>query len=551
MLRSFLFALSLLCLFSVSARAENPPSDDGPYRTSSDTLWEWSIPLNNGKGRAFLWIPPHCDHLRGVIIAREVVLEENVCQDPIIRAAAEKENLAIVFIVDGIGLFDYSKEQAEDKVMDKILQDLADKSGYKELAHAPLLPVGHSGGGIFVWNVAYGKPKQVFAGVSLKSVAINPPNWDSHASAAGIPFLCVNGQYEMWDNSPTAVRGDTHMRWLRGTLFAMRGYNPDILTAELAEPGATHFGWYNRLARVVAMFIQHAAEARLPDRLPDDGSPATLKTVSKESGWLTDYTLLEPTVFPAAPYDQFKGDPALAFWHLDEEMARTVKDYMASGYNKKEQLVTWVKEDGTPIPNEWGETIALHPEADGVTFRVKAAFVDKSPACWPPTGHALSHAEGAIQFRSLNGGVQISPDELRIRPDPMSLVRHSASISAIAYKEPDDTYNYTEQVCRIDLPGKITEGKPQKITFNALPAWKLGDTQKIELKGTSDSGLPVGFAVLDGPAQIKDNVLTVTDIPPNTKFPVEINVVAYQWGSLVDPKVQSADSITQTILIQK
>jgi hypothetical protein len=49
----------------------------------------------------------------------------------------------------------------------------------------------------------------------------------------------------------------------------------------------------------------------------------------------------------------------------------------------------------------------------------------------------------------------------------------------------------------------------QAITFNALPDLPF-TTTPITLAATSDSGLPVGFAVISGPATVNGNMLTLT-----------------------------------------
>ena len=53
-----------------------------------------------------------------------------------------------------------------------------------------------------------------------------------------------------------------------------------------------------------------------------------------------------------------------------------------------------------------------------------------------------------------------------------------------------------------------------------------------------------------GPAEIDKNQLHFTSIPPKTKYPVKVVVVAYQWGRNIAPYIQSATPIEQTFYIQ-
>ena len=61
--------------------------------------WQFAVETGQRDGRAFLWIPPACEQVRGVIIGQQVILEACVFEDPQIRAAAARENLALVLVV--------------------------------------------------------------------------------------------------------------------------------------------------------------------------------------------------------------------------------------------------------------------------------------------------------------------------------------------------------------------------------------------------------------------------------------------------------------------
>lgn len=52
----------------------------------------------------------------------------------------------------------------------------------------------------------------------------------------------------------------------------------------------------------------------------------------------------------------------------------------------------------------------------------------------------------------------------------------------------------------------------------------------FESDATSDSGLPVYYYVKYGPAEIHGNMLKFKEIPPRSKFPIEVSVVAWQYG---------------------
>ena len=522
----------------------------GTARTAAGVEWQFSVANPNGKGRTFLWVPTTCQRVRGVILAQQIILEKPALEDPAIRQAAADENLAIALVVPPcIGDYDDKGKGAE--TLQKILDDLAEVSGYAEISQAPLLTFGHSGGAIFAWNTAYWNPERCVGVVGLKSAPIHPPVYAPKSNVDGVPILVVSGQYESWGvkNHPA----DWHWHWVRGTLLEFRAIGVASLMSELVEPGVTHFGWDEDLARYVALFIRKAAHYRIPAEAPRAGQAVKLNDLALESGWLTDPTFLTPPRYPAAPYAQYTGDPSLAFWHLDEELARANEAYGAARKGKELQEVTFVQ-DGRPLPAAWLEELEFKPESDGLTVKVGADFLQTTPPeMSSPKPHELGHAQGPILFRLIGGwhgsGEQVSPDEFRIKLDRFFFCRPWGSLMVMAYQPGDEKYAYAEQAAGFKFPPKNIAGKAQHIAFEAIPDQAV-DAGPIALRATSDAGLPVEFCVIDGPAEIVGNSLRLTALPPRAKMPVKVTVNAYQWGRSVAPLVQSAEVIERTFLVR-
>ena len=93
-----------------------------------------------------------------------------------------------------------------------------------------------------------------------------------------------------------------------------------------------------------------------------------------------------------------------------------------------------------------------------------------------------------------------------------------------------------------------SEGLPQKITFEPIRDLKAG-TSSVPLVAQSDSALPVRFFVVAGPATVENGRLMLTKIPPRAKFPIAVTVAAWQWGRGVEPKVRTAETVSQTFHI--
>jgi pimeloyl-ACP methyl ester carboxylesterase len=554
--------------------------------------YQFSVPCGEKGGSASLWIPPACKHLRGLLIGHQVILEDRVFQDPIIRDACAHQDLGIVILFhDPVGLLgDYHHDTPRNKAVDQIrqlaeqndidveikppstqperrlkayvpsdaalqsiLQQLADQSGYAEVATAPFITLGHSGGAIFAWNMAYCFPDRIVGVIGLHSAVLMPPAFDTKATPTGFPACCISGEYESW-TGPT-VPLDNHWRWLRGGILDMRGHF-NTQAHEIVQPGSTHFNWDEPLARHVAMFIEKAAALRIPPASSDD-APATqptLRTLPLESGWLTDVEVLSgPSRYRPAPYNQFGNDPALAFWHMDKDLAESTENFPSHYGGKTEQRVTFVQ-DGKPIPASWIEPVQFQPLDDGITIKVAASFLDRTPANTANSGIPLTHADEPIKFRLIGGwgggGEQVGPDTFRIRFDHFGDSRWCSNIQIMAYAEGTNQYKYAEQPCQIQFPDKNKEGAAQTIDFKKIDDVKAG-VASIPLTATATSGLPVCYFVRQGPAVVEGNTLKIDAIPPRTKFPVKVDIVAYQWGRSIEPKVQSAADVEQVFYIQQ
>jgi hypothetical protein len=57
----------------------------------------------------------------------------------------------------------YDTTKGEDKISTAMFKELAEVSGYKELAYVPIVPIGHSAMAIFSWNFAAFNPERTLA----------------------------------------------------------------------------------------------------------------------------------------------------------------------------------------------------------------------------------------------------------------------------------------------------------------------------------------------------------------------------------------------------
>jgi len=128
--------------------------------------------------------------------------------------------------------------------------------------------------------------------------------------------------------------------------------------------------------------------------------------------------------------------------------------------------------------------------------------------------------------------------------------KRSNDIWLLAKNNGDSIYKSAVQQLNMRFLLTNNEGIEQKIHFPQLPNVSTGK-KSLELNAVSDAGLPVQYYIKEGPAEIRDNRILFTRIPPRAKYPVKVTVVAWQYGRGIEPKLRSAEPVAQTFYIYK
>jgi pimeloyl-ACP methyl ester carboxylesterase len=497
-------------------------------------VFQYAIPVAAKKreSTAFLWIPPEAKQVRGVVMGGMTLMERELAADPQIRAACAEQELAIVFLKSGLGAVD----------VPNVLEKLAEVSGYSEIAEAPILFVGHSAGGPQARLCARQHAERCIALVQYRGA--DPGDVDHDGAQGipnGVPALMMIGQFDEFGKIGRDANGIENWEKDRDKLVKFCRQDELNLGCILVEPGAGHYAWSERNAKYLALYIRKVAAARIA------GPTEKLKTVSLASGWLSDAALKAPQQAPA-PYQKYTGSKQDALWHFDEELARATLAYH-QGLDKEDHFLAWkdphrVTDGARYFFNkvEWS--------ADGQTFEVHPVYAETYPtigALWGKRGEPVGHAYVPIHVKHASGPIEhVQGYRFRIRHDELAPATEQARVTLMAYSHGDQRYRYTERVGMIE-PAlmSVKEGQPQKLAFAPLRD-RQADAGPEQLSATSEANLPVSFHVGYGPARIEDGRLIITEVPRRAKFPLTIQVVAYQSGRHVEPPVQTAEPVTQT-----
>lgn len=515
--------------------------------SATAAVFQYTVPVvtSRGESTAFLWIPPEARQVRGVVMGGMTLMERECVKDGRIRRACADQQLAIAFLKCGLSRIDPQT----------VLDELAKVSGYRELSVAPLMFIGHSAGGPPAKEYAVKFAARCFGLVQYRGGT--PGGGDP--APPGVPALMMVGQFDEFGGTMRDEAGRETWEGGVDALAAFRAKDERHLASMVVEPGAGHFAWSERNADYLALFIRKAAQARIPAAWHVDApNPVDLVRIDHRGGWLTDLSLKAPGGFEPAPWSEYRGDKAKAAWHFDKEMAEATIAYHEGGFFKKDQFIKWNDPYWVDAGTRFFFT-KLKWVGDGQTFEVHPVYASVVPSQhrgrgprWLDAGKPVGHSPAPILLKQVGGPVVVTgPNTFRMQYDNLASATERSRVTFMAYSVGNAEYRYTEQVGMMPRAfSGLKKGKEQTITFPPLGNLKA-DSVPVELKATSDSGLPVEYYVAYGPATVVASKLKIVELPARATFPIPLKVVAYQFGSGVEPQVKTATPVEQTIQIDR
>lgn len=524
-------------------------------------VFQWSVPIESlvssetkDHPRAWLYIPPSCKRVRAVVVGQHNLLEETIFDNAVFRQSLADNDMAVVWVSPAFdGQFHPDKGAGEH--FNGMMKALAQESGYSELEWAPVIPIGHSAMAGYPYQFAAWAPERTLVAISIKGNwpdLRNPVDYPfEYPRLNGVPLLYIGGEYE-----------DANGRAAKAANFR-KNYPLSPLTM-VADVGAGHFDFHDRIATYMALYLREVAKYRLPQNAPLTG-PVTLKAVDPtQTGWFYDrWRRDEAPNAPPAPIGDYTGPREEAFWAFNGELAKATNDYTQLYQGKKPQLLGYIQ-NGEVVPQnpKAHEQVQLKvlPEADGTTFKIGGTFIDSVPEGRPPgwtglpVGSPITHATdgGPIDIEVTTGPLRkIGPDTFVIRFGKTGF-NNTQRGRDIWFQETQDggtEYKRVVQQAALRIPLTNGNGADQTISFPEIPNQKNG-APALKLNATSSAGVPVYYYVEEGPALIEnDDTLRFTPIPPRAKMPVKVTVVAYQWGRSIEPKLKSAAPVVHTFYI--
>ncbi|MDD2285308.1 MAG: hypothetical protein PHQ11_07920 [Paludibacter sp.] len=533
-------------LFFLASEKKDDIEESKKYRNPQmGSFYQWetdldSVIYNNGDDfrRAFLWVPPQCIQLKGIIIAGHNSLEEGIIEDSLFRSEMEQLNFGIIWVTPGLcpaGVFNVNS--GAQKIFDEAVNNLADISGYNEIRFAPVVYISHSAQASQPWNFGAWNSQRTLAMISF------------HGDSPRSTYLCCNHFNPDWGNRnidgiPGLLcigSGEWQEFRVEGAFKFMKQY-PGSVISLLCNAGRGHNDFSQEDIRYLVKFIKKTVMARMPDKW-DGKSFMPLKKMRREESWLADrWHKNAPPSVGCNTYYGYAGNKDSAFWYIDEEMARWTESIYTRERDKKQQYLALVQNRRILKP---GEKLTFLTDGKNIDIHAKVVFTDSTY-----THLSKEHSIEPIMIKRYCGPINIVNDTtFRLnfyRPG----VHHSrvGTVGLFAFSESDFIYGHVVRDMSFKIKASLTEGIEQEITFPEIDDVDLG-TKYIQLKAKSSSGLPVNYYVQSGPAYVLDDRVFFTDIPPKAKFPIKVTVVAWQYGSMSEPKVQTAKAVSRHFCI--
>ena len=569
-------ALCALVLLASSVRANTPEELRSPtnivFQFKQEGEFSGWPDGSKTTARAYLWVPEDCRKLRGIIVLCANVPEMMLAGHEQIRKVCRENDLGIVWCPQSFMNF---KRFGPDKKMantesvaflQQLLNGLAETSGYPEVATVPWIPIGESGHLLMSDALVEAAPGRAIAGIWLKNNHLPPHDRTT-------PALVVFGSAQEWgQDKPDTNKNTTFMnRWAsNATGYEMvvneRKAHPDWALTYAIDGQSGHFDCSEKVASITARYIENVTKARLPK---DGGT--NLVPVDMTQGFLADMPAPGHTNSPATAWNDTQASNRAVPWFFDKESAVEAQSLGLVNWKAKSQLPAFADTNGTVMPFIFNgiSSIAINAQPkpytnaatgavtnapviitdpDGITFHLKGVLLDKIPETFvgAGAGEKLEKTPGEPVVEWMNGCIEpLGNGTFRIAVDRNW--PNVANYMAVRQPGTDDVRGVV-QPAGVSVKEANSEGNAQKITFDPIPDVKAG-TESIQLKATSDSGLPVRFFVDAGPAIIQGDKLVFTKIPANAKLPLTVTVGAWQFGRWAEPKIKKADIVKQSFHI--
>lgn len=546
---NFLLTVVLLCVAIVKVQAVSQSMnslDERNDRSPRNQIYQYcvhgSYPVD-----AYLWVPEHCKKLRGLLIFSQNVPEMLIAGHSAIRAACAANDLGIFYTSLGFMFYggpstpaDWSNTGYTSPESVKRLQSLLDlmakKSGFEEVSTIPWIPIGESMARLMVKAVVNEKPERCIAAIVSNDL--------DAGNDRTVPVLMAQGTGSEWGQMGSDIRSQWNYTGYYSQYCTLRAQNKQWPATIICEAGAGHFNCTEQMLQYYAYYIDCAAKARLSD----DGSN-NLKSIDATTTGYVAGLLMDNNSYPI--YDVTRTKRLAYPWFFDQKSAEMAQTMSKVNWQASTQLPIVEAVEGCTV-NPWANNsvTTITVKTDSV-FSLRPYLLDKIPDGFVGAGSSLANSgkEPAVEW--LSGFLApLGNNRFCIELDRnYKDAKYNTGSNLVVYADSSKTVRYSNQPLITNVV-ENTGGTDQSITFPKIDD-VTSASDPIALNATASSGLPVKYYVEYGPAIIMNNKVVLKEIPDSAKYPIEVKVVAWQWGTCSGSPAYNKAIATQIFNIVK
>lgn len=272
--------------------------------------WPWGLnvpdtvpeKLRKGKGTPLLvWTPPKADRIRAVLFIVINSDSKHFGEHPKLRKVAAKHEMAIVYMRYRVHY--ELKKDGNHAITQHLLDAIAKETDIKEFRHAPWITFGKSASGRYPFRMGWLYPDRTIATINYHAETPTwpVPDW-AKLDGQTILHVNVNGQNEWgqtWSRHvrPSLLNYQAKTAWLPHQVVAYRighGNYPDAHGSKgWGKPVTDGSASVQQVWDYLAVFVDKALQARLPEKQYPTDKPLKLKQIDPKNGYVIDPRAVE------------------------------------------------------------------------------------------------------------------------------------------------------------------------------------------------------------------------------------------------------------------
>lgn len=310
------FAMKLTLVAVAGAEPGGDASADAPAQAEARNAlaemphWPWGLnvpdtvpeKLRKGKGAPLLvWTPPDAEKIRAVLFIVVNSDSKHFGEHPKLREVAANREMAIIYMRYRVHY--ELKDDGDHAITQHLLDAIAKETGIVEFRHAPWITFGKSASGKYPFHMGWLYPDRTIATINYHA---ETPTWPvadwAKLGDQTILHVNVNGDSEWgqtWSRHvrPSLLNYQANTAWLPHQVVAHKVSHGNYRDAHGSpgwrKPVTDGSVSVQQVWDYLALFIDKALQASLPEDTYPTDKPLKLKQLDPKAGYVIDPRAVE------------------------------------------------------------------------------------------------------------------------------------------------------------------------------------------------------------------------------------------------------------------